>query len=59
MPAGGAEGFMFELVGNFVADKASRAASQLNHSAASVTSQTSRIRERVRSFASDVAKIRA
>jgi methyl-accepting chemotaxis protein len=42
-----------------VAERANRAAVQLNESATSVTSQTSRIRERVRAFASEVEKIRA
>jgi methyl-accepting chemotaxis protein len=42
-----------------VAEQTNRAASQLNGSAASVTNQTLRIRERVRAFASEVAKIRA
>jgi methyl-accepting chemotaxis protein len=42
-----------------VADKANRAALQLNLSAASVTDQTLRIRERVRDFAQEVEKIRA
>lgn len=42
-----------------VAERASRAASDLNGSAAAVTQQTLRIRERVRSFAEDMAKIRA
>ena len=42
-----------------VAEKANRAAVQLNLSAVSVTSQTARIRERVRAFAADVEKIRA
>ncbi len=41
-----------------VADRANRAASELNHSAASVTGQTSRIRERVRVFAEQIASIR-
>jgi methyl-accepting chemotaxis protein len=42
-----------------VAEETNKAASQLNGSAASVTSQTLRIRERVHAFASEVAKIRA
>lgn len=42
-----------------VAERANRAALQLNHSAASVTGQTSRIRERVRVFAQEVERIRA
>lgn len=42
-----------------VAERANRAAAQLNLSAASVTGQTSRIRERMRSFADEVEKIRA
>lgn len=42
-----------------VAERANRAAADLNLSAASVTGQTSRIRDRVRSFAAQVEKIRA
>lgn len=42
-----------------VAEKANRAAAQLNASASAVTGQTSRIRERVRIFADEVARIRA
>jgi methyl-accepting chemotaxis protein len=42
-----------------VAVRANRAAAQLNGSAAAVTNQTLRIRERVRVFAGEVAKIRA
>lgn len=42
-----------------VADQTNRAASQLHGSAASVTGQTLRIRERVHAFANEVAKIRA
>jgi methyl-accepting chemotaxis protein len=42
-----------------VAERANRAAAELNLSAASVTGQTSRIRERMRSFAVQVEKIRA
>jgi methyl-accepting chemotaxis protein len=42
-----------------VAERASRAATELNGSAGSMTIQTLRIRDRVRVFAEDVAKIRA
>jgi len=42
-----------------VAEKASRAASLLNGSAAAVSRQTSRIRDRVSTFADEMAKLRA
>ncbi len=42
-----------------VAERANRAASELNDSATSVTSQTSRMRHRVRIFADEFAKLRA
>lgn len=42
-----------------VAERANRAASDLNGSAAAVTKQTLRIRERVHAFAGEVAKLRA